>query len=42
MTAEDLIAYPYGLAVIDEGKLWFSDASSNIISLYHQRHNLHY
>jgi len=30
-TSDDLISYPYGLA-IDEGRLWFSDASSNIIS----------
>ncbi len=30
--SDDLIGYPYGLAMDEEGNLWFSDASSNIIA----------
>jgi len=31
-TTEDLISYPFGLAVDADGKLWFGDALSNIVS----------
>jgi uncharacterized protein (TIGR03663 family) len=31
-TTADLIGYPYGIAIDGDGKIWFSDASSNIIA----------
>jgi uncharacterized protein (TIGR03663 family) len=31
-TTEDLISYPYGLAFDPNGRMWFSDASSNILA----------
>jgi len=31
-TTQDLISYPYGLAIDPNGRLWFSDASSNILA----------
>ncbi len=30
--SEDLIGYPYGIEVDEAGNLWFSDASSNVLS----------
>jgi len=30
--SEDLIGYPYGMHVDETGNLWFSDASSNVLS----------
>lgn len=30
--SEDLIGYPYGIDVDEAGNLWFSDASSNVLS----------
>ena len=30
--SSDLIAYPFGLAVDTQGRIWFSDASANVIS----------
>jgi len=30
--SEDLIGYPYGMEIDESGNLWFSDASSNVLS----------
>ena len=30
--SEDLIGYPYGMDIDEDGNLWFSDASSNVLS----------